>query len=153
MREFGLHSFEMVTDNIGEHLAVSGRDSLITVLWEAGMIITQKKADGHVIVHMEGRFDFGARKTFKDAMDQAIKEEMPVVLDLRQVSFVDSSALGLLVISHQNLKSKKIPFCLVNPQTYVRQVLDLANIGKMITIYQTFDEIPKWQAVSSGAPA
>ena len=117
------------------------------------MNITQKKSDGHVLVHMEGRFDFGARKTFKDAMDQAIKDEMPIVLDLEQVSFVDSSALGLLVISHQNFKSKKIPLCLVNPQTYVRQVLDLANIGKMIPIYQTLDEIPKWQVQSSGAPA
>jgi len=138
---------------MAEHLEDEGRDSLFTVLREAGMNITQKLSDGHVLVHMEGRFDFGARKTFKDAMDQAIKDEMPIVLDLEQVSFVDSSALGLLVISHQNFKSKKIPLCLVNPQTYVRQVLDLANIGKMIPIYQTLDEIPKWQVQSSGAPA
>jgi len=138
---------------MAEHSEDGGRDSLFTVLREVGMNITQKKADGHMLVHMEGRFDFGARKTFKDAMDQAIKDELPIVLDLEQVSFVDSSALGLLVISHQNLKSKKIPFCLVNPQTYVRQVLDLANIGKMIPIYQAFDEIPKWQVLSSGAPA
>ena len=97
---------------MAEHSEDEGRDSLFTVLREAGMNITQKKSDGHVLVHMEGRFDFGARKTFKDAMDQAIKDEMPIVLDLEQVSFVDSSALGLLVISHQNLKSKKIPLCL-----------------------------------------
>jgi hypothetical protein len=37
----------------------------------------------------------------------------------------------------------------LNPQTYVRQVLDLANVAKMIPIYQTFDEIPKGTAVSS----
>ena len=138
---------------MAKHLGDEGRDSLFTVLWEAGMNITQKKSDGHVLVHMEGRFDFGARKTFKDAMDQAIKDEMPIVLDLEQVSFVDSSALGLLVISHQNLKSKKIPLCLVNPQTYVRQVLDLANIGKMIPIYQKLEEIPKWEVLSSHALA
>ena len=116
------------------------------------MNITQKVSDGHVFVHMEGRFDFGTRKTFKEAMDQAIKEGMPVVLDLGQVTFVDSSALGLLVISHQNLKNKKIPFSLVNPQTYVQQLLDLANVAKMIPIYRTCDDIPKGQAVSSGAP-
>lgn len=117
------------------------------------MNVTQEKRSETVILHMDGRFDFGARKNFKDAMDQAIKEGSPIVLDLGQVSFVDSSALGLLVISHQNLKNRKIPFFLVNPQTYVRQVLDLANVAKMIPIYQTFDEIPKGQAVSSGARA
>lgn len=112
------------------------------------MNVTQEKRAESVILHMDGRFDFGSRKTFKDAMDQACKEGMPVVLNLGQVSFVDSSALGLLVISHQNLKSKKIPFSLLNPQTYVRQVLDLANVAKIIPIYQTFDEIPKGQVVS-----
>jgi anti-anti-sigma factor len=120
---------------------------------EGRMNVTQEKKMEAVILRMDGRFDFGARKAFKDAMDQAIKEGRPIVLDLGQVSFVDSSALGLLVISHQNLKNRKIPFCLVNPQTYVRQVLDLANVAKMIPIYQTFDEIPKGQTVSSGALA
>ena len=114
------------------------------------MNVTQEKSEKAVVVHLAGRFDFGARKTFKDSLDEAIKEELPIVLDFGQVSFVDSSALGLLVIAHQTLKSRKIPFCLVNPQTYVRQVLDLANVAKMIPIYQTIAEVPQMAVVSSG---
>ncbi len=117
------------------------------------MKITQEIDEGRVILHLEGRFDFGARKDFKEAMDLATKEGMPIVLDLGQVSFVDSSALGLLVISHQNLKNKKIVFSLANPQTYVRQVLDLANVAKMISIYQTLQEVPKGQPIPSTAQA
>ena len=86
-------------------------------------------------------------------MDHAADEGRSVVLDLEKVTFVDSSALGLLVICHQNLKSKNIPFYLVNPQTYVKQVLDLANIGKMIPTYQTLEEVPKGSHISVGAPA
>jgi anti-anti-sigma factor len=117
------------------------------------MNITLDAVDGHNILHLDGRFDFGARKTFKEAIDSAVETGNPVVLDLGKVTFVDSSALGLLVISHQNLKNKKISFYLVNPQTYVKQVLDLANIGKMIPTYQTFAEIPKGNTISSCAPA
>jgi anti-anti-sigma factor len=117
------------------------------------MNVTQEKVEGNVLIHLDGRFDFGARKAFKENMDQAIGEGMPIILNLEKVTFVDSSALGLLVISHQNLKNKKIPFFLVNPQTYVKQVLDLANVAKMIPIYPTFAEVPKGQPVSSGAPA
>ncbi len=86
-------------------------------------------------------------------MDEAVKEGRPIVLDLAQVSFVDSSALGLLVISHQNLKNKKIPFCLVNPQTYVRQVLDLANVAKMIPIYRTLDDLTHEPGVPAASRA
>ena len=114
------------------------------------MNVTQEKSEKTVVVHLTGRFDFGSRKAFKDAMDQAMNEEMPIVLDFGHVSFVDSSALGLLVIAHQTLKSRKIPFSLVNPQTYVRQVLDLANVAKMIPIYQTMGEVPQTSVATSG---
>lgn len=106
------------------------------------MNITQEKKAQGVILVMDGRFDFGARKTFKEMVDKAVELKLPVVLDLSKVIFLDSSALGLLVISHQMCKSKEIPLYLVNPQTYVRQVLDLANVAKIIPIYGTVDEVP-----------
>ena len=117
------------------------------------MNITHATIDGNRILHLDGRFDFGARKTFKEAVDAAIETGNPIVLDLGKVTFVDSSALGLLVISHQNLKNKQILFFLLNPQTYVKQVLDLANIGKMISTHQTLADIPKGASVSSVTPA
>ncbi len=116
---------------------------------EEYMNVTQEKSGNVVVVHLSGRFDFGARKTFKDSLGEAMKEELPIVLNFGEVSFVDSSALGILVIAHQTLKSKKIPLSLVNPQPYVRQVLDLANVAKMIPIYQTIGEVPQMAVVSS----
>ena len=56
------------------------------------------------------------------------------------ITFVDSSALCLLVIAHQNLKIKQAQLTIVNPQAYVRQVLDLANIPKMIQIVSSVEE-------------
>ncbi len=116
------------------------------------MNITQDTVNGKNILHLDGRFDFGARKTFKEAVDRVAEEGSPVVLDLENVAFVDSSALGLLVICHQNLKNKNVSLYLVNPQTYVKQVLDLANIGKMIPIYETLAELPKGNHIPAGAP-
>ena len=116
------------------------------------MNITQDTVDGNTILHLDGRFDFGARKAFKESVDRASEEGSPIGMDLEKVTFVDSSALGLLVICHQNLKNKNVSFFLVNPQTYVKQVLELANIGKMIPIYQTLAEVPKGFQVPTGVP-
>lgn len=116
------------------------------------MNITSDSIEGRTVLQLDGRFDFGSRKTFKEAVDRAVDAQNPVALDLGKVTFVDSSALGLLVICHQNLKNKNVPFYLVNPQTYVKQVLDLANIGKMIPIYQTVAELPKGKNIPAGAP-
>jgi anti-anti-sigma factor len=117
------------------------------------MKITQEKKNGKSVVSLDGRFDFGTRKAFKETVEQVAEDKSPVILDLEHVSFVDSSALGLLVICHQNLKKKQIPLYLVHPQPYVKQVLDLANIGKMIPIYETVAEVQNQASVPAGVPA
>ena len=105
------------------------------------MQISEEQEDGVVILDLEGRFDFGARKVFKDAVERIQKEGcLHIILNMERVSFVDSSALGLLVIAHQNLKIKQAQLSLVNPQPYVRQVLDLANVPKMIQVFSSIQD-------------
>ena len=105
------------------------------------MHVSERQENGATVLNLEGRFDFGARKEFKETVDRIQARGCPhIVIDLARVPFVDSSALGLLVIAHQNLKLKKATLSLVNPQTYVRQVLELANVPKMIPIFSTIDE-------------
>ena len=100
------------------------------------MRISERKEPSATILSLLDRFDFGARATFKEAVEKAQKDQCPhLIVDLGGVTFMDSSALGLLVVTYQNFKRSKSKVSLLRPQGYVRQVLDLANIGKMITIY------------------
>ncbi len=108
------------------------------------MQITEQNEDGVVVLDLEGRFDFGSRKVFKDTIERAQGNGCShIIINMERVSFVDSSALGLLVIAHQNLKIKQSQLSLVNPQPYVRQVLDLANVPKMVPLFSTIDEAKK----------
>jgi len=100
------------------------------------MNMSEREEHGAMVVTLEGRFDFGVRKDFKQTIDRLQTQGYRhIVLNLEQVSFVDSSALGLLVIAHQNLKLKAARLSLVKPQSYVKQVLDLANVPKMIPVF------------------
>ena len=105
------------------------------------MQISEQQENGAVILVLEGRFDFGARKHFKDTIERIQQEGCShIILNMESISFVDSSALGLLVIAHQNLKVKQAQLTIVNPQPYVRQVLDLANVPKMIQVLSSLEE-------------
>jgi anti-anti-sigma factor len=55
-----------------------------------------------------------------------------VVIDLSQVAFLDSAALGLLMISHRQLEAEKRKLSLAYPQPTVRQIIELANLHKTI---------------------
>lgn len=105
------------------------------------MQVTERQEGDVTVVKLEGRFDFASRREFKDAVDRLqTTNSSLIVLDLEHVAFVDSSALGLLVIAHQNFKSKHKRLTIANPQPIVRQVLELANVPKMIPVYGTVRE-------------
>ena len=57
-----------------------------------------------------------------------------VVIDLSQVAFLDSAALGLLMISHRQLQAEKRTLSLAYPHPTVRQILELANLHKTIPL-------------------
>ncbi|MCA9472449.1 MAG: STAS domain-containing protein [Nitrospirales bacterium] len=104
-------------------------------------ISEQTGEEGIVVLDLEGRFDFSSRKAFKDTVERIQKEGCShIIINMDRVSFVDSSALGLLVIASQNLKCKHAQLSIVNPQPYVRQVLDLANVPKMVPVYSSLNE-------------
>ena len=105
------------------------------------MKVTERQNGDFAVLDLEGRFDFGARSDFKDALDRVqTAGSRYIILNLQDIVFVDSSALGLLVVAHQNLKLKEGRIGLVNPQPYVRQILDLANVPRMIPVYHSVDE-------------
>jgi anti-anti-sigma factor len=93
------------------------------------------------VVKIEGRFEFGTRHEYKRLIGQIVQEgHRRLVLDLEGVTFLDSSALGLLLLTHQNFKLKDGNFSLVKPTGYVRQVLELANLPRVIPVYDSMDE-------------
>ncbi|RMH36148.1 MAG: anti-sigma factor antagonist [Nitrospirae bacterium] len=105
------------------------------------MQVSERQEGDATIVKLEGRFDFANRRVFKDTIDRVqSSSSQRVILDLEGVSFVDSSALGLLVIAHQQFKTRQQRLSLAHPQPYVRQVLELANVPKMIPVYSTVRE-------------
>ena len=102
-----------------------------------------------VVIRIEGRFEFGTRHDYKRLIGQIVQEGYRrLVLDLEGVTFVDSSALGLLLLTDQNFKLKKGHFSLVKPTGYVRQVIELANLPRVIPVYDSIDE-----AIASHAEA
>lgn len=54
-------------------------------------------ADGQELtIQIQGRFDFGAHQDFRDAYERVAITPRRYVVDLRNATYLDSSALGML---------------------------------------------------------
>ena len=88
------------------------------------------------VVQLQGRFDFNTHREFRDITESAINGEgvQEIHVDLGLVDYLDSSALGMLLMLRDRARNANKTVALVNCKGSVRQVLDIANFGKLFSI-------------------
>jgi anti-anti-sigma factor len=89
-----------------------------------------------VVLELTGDLIYANREQFKAAVE-AVRHKgfRHLILNMANVRFVDSSGLGLLALVSQNFTLTKGKVSMVKPKSYVREIMTLANIPKLIPLY------------------
>jgi len=100
------------------------------------MQVSVVSADGRSVIRLLGRFDFNSHREFREAVDKALSaaDSRVVEVDLGSVEYLDSSALGMLLMLRDKAHGVGKTVSLANCRGAVRQVLDIANFGKLFSI-------------------
>ena len=100
------------------------------------MQIRERPVPNGVILEMTGDLTYANREYFKTAVESIRKKGCRhLILNMAEVRFVDSSGLGLLALVSQNFKLNQGQVSMLKPQSYVREIMSLANIPKLIPVY------------------
>lgn len=100
------------------------------------MDIKVTTAGSTATIHMNGRFDFAVHRPFKAAYDPLLPQSgvTTIEINLADVAYMDSSALGMLLLLHERAQANNKEVVLCQPNSTVSQILDIANFGKLLTI-------------------
>jgi anti-anti-sigma factor len=63
-----------------------------------------------------------------------------IALNLSEVTYLDSGALNVLIYSHNMLKKRNGNLVLIEPNEYVKDVLEVVGLDKLVKIYPTEEE-------------
>ena len=80
-----------------------------------------------------GRFDFHAHREFRDAY-AGKNPAAQYLVDLRGVDYMDSSALGMLLLLREHAGGDKAKIRITNARAEIRSILNVANFEKMFVI-------------------
>ena len=85
---------------------------------------------------LQGRFDFNSHRDFREATEGVLAnaEVQALNVDLAQVEYLDSSALGMLLMLRDKIKASNRSVSLVNCRGPVKQVLEIANFAKLFEV-------------------
>lgn len=100
------------------------------------MQIRTEISNNRAVLHLNGRFDFAAHKEFRDACEQALVAPnlQGIELDMSGVDYLDSSALGMLLLLKDRAGKVSDKVRLSHCQPTVHRILDIAKFGKLFTI-------------------
>jgi len=83
---------------------------------------------------ISGRFDFGIHQDFRKATEQAANGVNTIVVDMGRVDYLDSSALGMLLVLRDKVGESKSAVKIKGAKPDVKKILQIANFDKLFTL-------------------
>ena len=87
-----------------------------------------------IVVAPEGEIDMANAALFREVLRQVVERKNGgrIVVDMRDVTFLDSSGLGMLVAAQRAATVKGIELRLADPNPIVRMTLEVANLADLL---------------------
>jgi anti-sigma B factor antagonist len=102
------------------------------------MKVATRQVDGVTILDLSGRITLGEGSvTLRDAVHDAVaKGSKHILLNLENISYIDSSGIGELVSAFTSVKNSGGELKLLN---LTKKVQDLLQITKLYTVFDIWD--------------
>jgi anti-sigma B factor antagonist len=92
-------------------------------------------------VSVTGELDQGTAPELRGALADALGDGgSPVLVDLSDCNFIDSTGLSLLVEAKRRLGDERRRFAVCCPDPDVRRLLELTGIDRAVGLFDTRDE-------------
>ena len=95
------------------------------------------KGDGVVVVSITGELDLSTAPALRARLLELCDSGDAVVLDLADVTFADSTALGVFVAAHKRLRGRGRMLVIANPIPGVRQIFEITNLDTVIPVFES----------------
>ena len=95
---------------------------------------------GASVVAFTGEVDLESSPAAREVLLKCLESTSKVIVDLSEVSYIDSSGVASLVEALQAAKKNGSQFALAAVSEPTRRVLELARLDKVFTLYDSVDE-------------
>ena len=95
---------------------------------------------GWHVVSVAGEIDITTAPQLRDQLAELIEAGHDrIVVDLNQVGFLDSTALGVMVGAHKRLRDRGHGLALACTQPSILRVLDVTGLSSVFAMHDTVD--------------
>ena len=98
-------------------------------------IWAKSSEDGRELtIKIQGRFDFSAHQEFRDCYEKVDKDPEAYLVDMKETTYLDSSALGMLLLLRDHAGGDSSQIKIINCNNDVKKILTISNFEQLFTI-------------------
>ena len=101
-----------------------------------GFSISISDRDGRVVVVIRGELDLATAPDLEAAIKSRLDDGQDVVVDLRELEFMDSTGLRVLVAAHGRVEGTEQRFLIVRPLpgASIERILAVAGVERVLDL-------------------
>jgi anti-sigma B factor antagonist len=93
-----------------------------------------------VVVRLAGEIDlYNANEVRAALLEECSRSPDRLVVDLGRVSFIDSTALGILVEARTKMENKRA-FLIAAPRNEIRRAFEISGLDRHFSLHETTEE-------------
>ena len=118
-----------------------------------GLSVATEELEDLVLVTLSGELDIYTVPSFRQELDRYDPGEMQLVVDLSDVTLLDSSGLGALVSLLNRARGGGRRLGLVCPHRHLRRVFEITGLRRAFTFGDDLDAVRESLAADAGTTA
>lgn len=99
--------------------------------------VTQQ--DQHTLLSLQGEIDLHTSSELRNKLLELLPLQPGLMVDLQDVSYIDSSGIACLVEAYQLSRTQGRRFALLGPSTAALNVLRLAHLDQVFPIFDSME--------------
>lgn len=99
-----------------------------------GIKVQVLREKNQLIISISERFDFSLHQVFRDSYIDVESNNTEYILDLSLTSYMDSSALGMILLLKDHAESNSGSVIIRKPSETVNKILEIAQFHKLMKI-------------------
>lgn len=98
------------------------------------MSVTSSRTDNELTIKVSGKFDFSCHQDFRATYEDLSEKPDTFVVDLSETTYLDSSALGMLLLLRDFAGGDSAKVMIKNCNAEIKKILAISNFEQLFDI-------------------
>ena len=104
------------------------------------MKVTAEKKDNYILISVKGTLSVENISPFEAQLSKHVENKSHIIIDLADLTFIDSSSLGIIVVYFTKSEKNNNLFALINVNHDIMQMFKITGLDRRIRIFNSLDD-------------